>query len=300
MFYKSSYERHNEWYNKHFPSAESKTDLYKRNREADKDNLSVWLQDIFFSCLNPLLANKSGRWLTIGDAYGFDAQYILKSGNEALATDLNTDFLNVAKQEGIISSCSAQNAEKITFPDESFDYVLCKESYHHFPRPYMAVYEMLRVARSGIVIMEPQDPVTKMPLLQFLNNLFANNKTIMRRIWKNRFSYEPVGNFVYKVSEREFEKIAAGLGLRLVAFKKINPNFWFKGAEYVSHKNKAMLFMKTKCKKAFRDFLVRLRLVPAQTLVSVIFKTMPDNATIHNMKQEGYRLVYIPKNPYAS
>lgn len=115
MFYKSSYERHNEWYNKHFPSAESKTDLYKRNREADKDNLSVWLQDIFFSCLNPLLANKSGRWLTIGDAYGFDAQYILKSGNEALATDLNTDFLNVAKQEGIISSCSAQNAEKITF-----------------------------------------------------------------------------------------------------------------------------------------------------------------------------------------
>jgi len=300
MRHNESYNRHNEWYNEHFPSESSKSDFYGKVRATGKNNVAYWLQQLFFSCLDPLLDRKDQSWLTVGDAYGFDAQYILNSGNKALATDLNTDFLNVALKEGIINSCAAENEEKLSREDNSFDFVLCKESYHHFPRPYAAMYEMIRVARSGVVVMEPQDPVTKMPLLLMLSNLFAQNGQFINKLWKNRFSFEPVGNFVYKVSEREFEKLAAGLGLPMVGFKKINPNYWLKGAESISTDQYSRQFLIIKMKKLLFDTLFRLRIMPSQVLTTVIFKQLPDEHTINLLKKSGYHLVYIPQNPYLN
>lgn len=298
MDYKESYKRHQEWYNKHFPSNQSKTDMYRKVRQAGKDNVANWLQKIFFSCLDPLLHHKRRNWLTVGDAYGFDAQYIQNSNNIVLATDLNIDFLGVAVNEKIIEFCAAENAERLTFENDSFDYVLCKESYHHFPRPYAAVYEMLRVAKSAVVIIEPQDPITKMPLLLLIINLLAPNSKLINKIWKNRFSYEPVGNFVYKVSEREFEKLAAGLGLPMIAFKKINPNFWFKNSEMVPANNKMKKFLSIKIKKNILDILVRLKIIPSQVLASIIFKEKPNEETVKLLKLTGYKLINISGNPY--
>ena len=300
MCHKESYNRHNEWYNEHFPSESAKSDFYGKVRTTGKNNVAHWLQQLFFSCLDPLLDRKDRSWLTVGDAYGFDAQYILNSGNKALATDLNTDFLSVALKEGIINACAAENAEKLSREDNSFDFVLCKESYHHFPRPYAAMYEMIRVARSGVVVMEPQDPVTKMPLLLMLSNLFTRNGQFINKLWKNRFSFEPVGNFVYKVSEREFEKLAAGLGLPMVGFKKINPNYWFKGAESISTDQYSRQFFFIKMKKFLFDSLFKLGLMPSQVLTTVIFKQLPDGHTINLLKKSGYHLVYIPQNPYLN
>lgn len=171
-----SYDLHNQWYNKHFPTNSSKTALYEKYRSAGKNNIAHWLQQIFFNCLDPLLKAQAQSWLTVGDAYGFDAQYIAASGNRSLATDLNTDLLAVALQQGVIEAYAAENAEKLSFEDNHFDYVLCKESYHHFPRPYAAMYEMIRVARKGVVVIEPQDPVVRMPLLLLLRNLLASRK----------------------------------------------------------------------------------------------------------------------------
>lgn len=298
MPYKKSYHLHNEWYNKHFPSEHSKTELYTKVKSAGEKNIAYWLQQVFFKALDPLLDQKNHSWLTVGDAYGFDAQYIEASNNKALATDLNIDFLTVALREGIVTACAAENAEKLSFDDNYFDYVLCKESYHHFPRPYAAMYEMIRVARSAVVIIEPNDPVSKMPGLLMLNNILSSNGWFLRKIWKNRFSYEPVGNFVYKVSEREFEKLAAGLGLQMVAFKKINPNFWFKDADQIQANNKSSIFMIIKIKKYFLDLLVKMKLIPSQVLATIIFKQLPDKETINLLKTDGYDLVNIPENPY--
>ncbi|RZM07622.1 MAG: class I SAM-dependent methyltransferase, partial [Pedobacter sp.] len=230
MFHQESYARHSEWYNLHFPGRVEKLNYYKQKKDAGRSTVASWLQQLFFDCLDPLLSREDS-WLTVGDAYGFDAEYIIAKGSKALATDLSTDFLAVAKQQGIIQDFAAENAERLSFAGNQFDYVLSKESYHHFPRPYAAMYEMVRVARKGVVIIEPQDPVSKMPSLLFLTNMLASRTSLLNRAWKNRFSYEPVGNFVYKVSEREFEKFAAGLGLAMVAFKHINPNFYSAGTE---------------------------------------------------------------------
>ena len=299
MYHQESYDRHGNWYNQHFPTREAKVNHYHNAKVSGGDTVSQWLQLIFFSCLEPLLQSSANRWLTVGDAYGFDAQYILSKGSSAVATDLNIDFLEVAKQEGVVNEYAAENAEKLSFNNSTFDYVLCKESYHHFPRPYAALYEMIRVAKKGIIIIEPQDPVSKMPLLLLVTNLLTSKSKLLHKAWKNRFSFEPVGNFVYKVSEREFEKFAAGLNLPLVAFKKINPNFYFKGAENMTTDTKNKRFLSIQLKKRFLDLLVKFKIIPGQVLSTIIFKHVPEAYTIQQLKSDGYHLISIPKNPYV-
>jgi len=300
MFNKESYKKHEDWYNRQFPTGQSKAAyLQKHQLNSAADHIEKWLQHLFFCCIDPLLEAKDESWLTIGDAYGFDAGYILKMGSHVTASDLNTDFLSIAKKEGLIQHFSAQNAEQLSYPQNTFDYLLCKESYHHFPRPYAALYEMIRVAKKGIVLIEPQDPVSRMPLLLFLMNVLSGFKGLTAKVWKNRFSYEPVGNFVYKLSERELEKFAAGLNLPLVAFKGINPNFYFKGAETSlrSYRNKE--FRSIYLRKKLTDFAVKLRLIPSQVLSAVVFKELPEDQLLKKLEKSGYRLIYIPKNPYA-
>jgi ubiquinone/menaquinone biosynthesis C-methylase UbiE len=301
MFHEESYKKHAEWYSNQFPDDRSRIDqlqLHKLN-DAGKD-IGKWLQDLFFTCLDPLTREMSQNWLTIGDAYGFDAQYLLGKGQNATASDLDTNFLRLAKNEGIISDFSAQNAEQLSYPADSFDYLLCKEAYHHFPRPYAALYEMIRVARKGMVLIEPQDPISKMPLLLMLMNLFSGFRhNLPAKFWKNRFSYEPVGNFVYKISAREIEKFAAGLNLPLVAFKGINPNFYFKGAELEESALKNRKFRGIYLRKKLADLGVFLRLIPCQVLCAIAFKELPNEELIKALKQADYQLVHIPKNPYV-
>jgi ubiquinone/menaquinone biosynthesis C-methylase UbiE len=301
MFQEESYNKHGNWYNNLFPTEESKKAFFQKFKDADQNTINNWLQQIQFSCIDPLINTQDQKWLTVGDAYGLDANYILKNGNNqsAHASDLNSDFLVVSNQEGFISDFSAQNAEKLSFEDNSLDYVLCKETYHHFPRPYMAVYEMLRVAKKGVVIIEPQDPISKMPAFLFVTNILAAiNDKLVKKVWKNRFSYEPVGNFVYKVSEREFEKLAAGLSLPLVAFKRINSNFYFKGAETTKATSDNFKFLKLKLKKRIFDLLVSLKMCSSQVLCTIIYKEIPAEKDLQDLKKAGYYIVRIPVNPY--
>lgn len=301
MFQEESYNKHGNWYNKLFPTEESKKAFLQKFKDADQNTVNNWLQKIKFSCIDPLISQAGQSWFTVGDAYGMDAHYITSNGNKqsAHASDLNSDFLSVAQSEGFIKEFSAENAEKLSFQDNTFDYILCKETYHHFPRPFMAVYEMLRVCKKAVVIIEPQDPISKIPALLFVSNVLAAiNDKLVQKFWKNRFSYEPVGNFVYKVSEREFEKLAAGINLPLVAFKKINSHFYFKGAETMKASPGNLKFITLKVKKKIFDILVGLGFFSSQVLSSVIYKVMPDEQELKRLKAGGYRMVQIPVNPY--
>ncbi len=115
MYHQESYNRHGNWYNQQFPNREAKVKHYHKAKTSGKKTVSRWLQQIFFNCLEPLLQDREHSWLTVGDAYGFDAQYILSKGSSALATDLNIDFLEVAKQEGVVKEYAAENAENLSF-----------------------------------------------------------------------------------------------------------------------------------------------------------------------------------------
>ena len=119
--------------------------------------------------LKPLLKQKN-TWLTIGDYNGFEAQYFKEHNQSVVASDISDAFLKEAKKEGFIEEFKKLNVEHLDLSENSFDYLSCREAFHHFPRAYLGLYEMIRVAKKGVVLIEPFDVLLKMPLLLFLKN----------------------------------------------------------------------------------------------------------------------------------
>ena len=103
------------------------------------------------------------------------------------------------------------NAEKMRFPDNTFDGVFCAATLHHLEHPEQGVKEMLRVLKpgGGFVLMEPH--------LWFPKNLFQtvfikeerNNKYIRRKYyneWIKKFAIPDakIENFIYTIPFPKF------------------------------------------------------------------------------------------------
>jgi ubiquinone/menaquinone biosynthesis C-methylase UbiE len=268
------------------------------HRLMEQDSIHGWRHDRMYRSLEPLMA-WGGRWLTIGDGIGTDANWLIGQGATAVASDIGDALLQQAQQRGLIQEFRKENAEHIQLPDQSFDFVLCKEAYHHFPRPYLAVYEMLRVCGRAIVLIEPQDPIQQMPLLLFLKNTLQRFAPgMLSRLWKNQYSFETVGNYVYKISEREVEKIAMGMGYRAVAFYGLN-DCPLDHPDMNKMPPDPKLFRVVKRQIAWKNWLSRLGIIPYRLLCCVIFKTTPPPQIIQQLETHGYRYIALPPNPYA-
>ena len=239
-------------------------------------------------------------WLTIGDYSGLEANYLLQKNQNAVASDLSDAMLKEAKSEGLVKEYSKQNVEKLTYNDNSFDYIVCKEAFHHFPRAYLGLYEMIRVSKTAtILVTEPIDILSKMSLLVFLKNIFDKvNPLLINKIWKNRFSWENVGNYVFKISEREIEKISMGIGLPCIAFKHYDH---FKSHVSISGMIDSLnqkLYKRIKRKLKLRSFISILGLIPHSSICTVIFKKQPDKIVLRDLKKLGFTILPLPTNPY--
>ena len=82
------------------------------------------------------------HWFTVGDGrFGLDAIRLKKRGvSDVLATDIDESLLRAAREQGLLPEYRVENAEKLSFANNAFDYGFCKEAYHHFPRPMIALY----------------------------------------------------------------------------------------------------------------------------------------------------------------
>ena len=300
---KVSYEMHKMHYEKTF-------DLSRLNTWKNKDTVDYWRHKRMYNNLNVLIETYPGcSWLTVGDGrYGSDANYILSQGvEEVLATDISDRYLKIAKQEGFISDYKVENAEGLTFLDNSFDFVLCKEAYHHFPRPALALYEMLRVAKKGVVLIEPQDGNILVPsrfnIITAYKWLFRAIKNrlkavINRKAYYSYGGYEDVGNYVYTVSEREIEKVALGLNLRTVCFKGIN-DVYIDGVEFENAHVDSKLFIEVKEKVRKLDKQSIRGLASYNILISIILKDRPAKDLMDALVKEGFTLHNLPYNPYV-
>src|SRR5688572_24937831 len=52
---------------------------------------------------------------------------------------------------------SFQDAEKVTFEDDSFDFCVAADGLHHCQSPHRGLLELYRVARRGVIVLEPRD-----------------------------------------------------------------------------------------------------------------------------------------------
>lgn len=269
-----------------------------------KDTVDYWRHMRMYKPVTPLVKYyPNTKWITIGDGhYGLDSIRLkeMEPSIDVLPTDISPGCLEFALSKGMISKFEQVNAEKIPYKDVYFDFAFCKESFHHFPRPYAAVYEMLRVSGKAIIFLEPND-ITDQPIPV---RIIINIKQLLKRlIGKKNFhidtwSYEPSGNYVYGLSKRELEKIALGLNLPVVAYYYYN-DLYEGGVEYEKVGSNSKLFKRLKLKLRISNVLCRLGLLTYNKMNAIIFKYPPPDDLVHSLKESGFKFIYLPRNPYV-
>ncbi len=206
----------------------------------------------------------ASQWMTVGDGrYGSDAAYLHARGVDVIATNLTDERLRYAKEQGFIPVYRVENAERISMPDNACDFVLCKEAYHHFPRPPMALYEMLRVSRVAVVLIEPMDDP------KFLDGAKRLLKTVIRGDREQQF--EPSGNFLYRLNLRELRKLMTAAGGEVLAFKGINDFFYARFANHAANQFNVGSFV-TRFAIWVQDVLTNSRLLGIGLGCVIVFK----------------------------
>ncbi len=264
------------------------------------DTLDSWRHQRMREPVKPLASmDKDASWLTIGDGrFGSDAHFLLSLGvSNVHCTDISDTLLKIGNERGFIGTYSAQNAEAIQFADEAFDYIYCKEAFHHCPRSYIALHEMFRVAKKAVVITEPWDDVVEPApfsiLLRLARRLMGRKNT--------EHGFESVGNYVYSISPREVEKFLLGMHYSCVAFFSVN-DAYFSGIEFIKLNSRSpkdlLIKLKLKVRIFILDILCWLKIKRPSMLIAILFKEQPTRQLIASLKTYGWLVKEMPKNPY--
>lgn len=105
---------------------------------------------------------------------------------------------------------SYQDAQHLTFEAQSFDHVFVSDGLHHCDSPHRGLLEMFRVARKSVIVFESRDS-----LLMRLGKRagfvpdYEVEAVIGSGMGHGGVNNTEVPNFVYRWTEREFEKTIA-------------------------------------------------------------------------------------------
>ena len=196
---------------------------FETNRPHGAGSLYGYLMDYKFqrvqAMLDSDLAGKSVLDICCGS--GMDAEYLARAGAQVTALDISPGAIDRARARaerfGVRYELVVGDAEDLPFPDLSFDYVFVHDGLHHLPEPRVAIQEMARVARRGLIITEPAQAALTQMLIRI---------GIMK-------PYEDAGNFVVRFSAAELESLVVGGGFRrirsaryLVKYGHPPPEWW--------------------------------------------------------------------------
>jgi ubiquinone/menaquinone biosynthesis C-methylase UbiE len=127
-----------------------------------------WLQPSVLAALEGL---EFASMLDVGCGTGALLAKVLavRPTTDAHGIDLSPGMLAVARERlGASANLRVGDAEALPLADDTVDVVVCVDSFHHYPRPDVALVEMRRVLRSGgsIVLAEWRLPA---PLRRLMN-----------------------------------------------------------------------------------------------------------------------------------
>lgn len=272
--------------------AESEHQMALPSRYTRPNSVDNWRHTRMLDLTRPLWqSHPESRWITVGDGrYGSDAAYLHSNGVSVVATSLTDDRLKYAYEHGYIPAFQAENAERISIGNDAVDFVLCKEAYHHFPRPPVALYEMLRVASRAVVLIEPLDNPRALDGI----------KSLIKRVIRGdrELQFEPSGNFLYRLNVRELGKLMTAMGGEVLAFKGINDFYHSRLGSHDAHEPTPG-FLITRLGVAIQNWLSKVGLLGYGLGCVVIFKKQPESSTLESLQRAGYRIVDLPKNPYV-
>ena len=267
--------------------------LYMPSRYTAPASVDNWRHTRMLSSAKTLVdAMPASEWMTVGDGnYGSDAAYLNGLGVRAVATSLVASSLQVAAEKGYIREYREENAEDLSMEDGAVDFVLCKEAYHHFPRPPIALYEMLRVARVGVLLIEP---IVGKRVLDGL-------KTLVKRVIRgdSETLFEPAGNFIYRLNIQEMANLMTAAGEACIAYRRFN-DFYMPGLGAERAEGWTRGHVLTRAGVAVQDGLARMELLAWGLASVIVFKGMPAPQLLSALRRDGFTVQMLPVNPYAS
>jgi ubiquinone/menaquinone biosynthesis C-methylase UbiE len=298
-FEEDSYSRHAQSYS---GTKNATEELNRYLNWFEKDTVDLQRHLRMLSILNPFLHTfPKASWITVADGrFGTSATYIEKKGGRVTATDIDDTFLILAGKHGLITTYAKANAEALPFADNAFDFSYCKQAYHHFPRPFLSLYEMLRVSRKAVLFTEPADWVP----LPVTGRILQLAKRTLKRMLNIKVIHSDSGNFeavdqnyVFTISEREMEKSAMALNLPAVAFKRFH-DVYIPGVEDELSELRGPLSLKLNRKRLQNRLMTAMGLLRPNTIQYILFKELPSEELLRQLKQENYTYVLLPVNPY--
>jgi 2-polyprenyl-3-methyl-5-hydroxy-6-metoxy-1,4-benzoquinol methylase len=123
-----------------------------------------------------------------------------------------------ARRYGFAARFLVADAEHLPFPNRSFDVVAVHDGLHHLDDPYRAIREMARVARDGVLILEPAQAT----LTQLAVRLGVAEQV------------EEAGNYVRRLVPQDVEHCLRQAGFGRVAWQRTlmyyphEPFSWFR------------------------------------------------------------------------
>lgn len=258
----------------------------------DPETVDNWRHLRMRAGLKPLLEHSpNASWLTIGDGnYGSDAYFLNQNGAKAVASSLTDSTLVVAANKGYLTNFRAENAESLSQEDKSVEYTLCKEAYHHFPRPAVAFYEMVRISSKAVVLIEPAEGNGRI-----LNRFKRWMKTKLRG--DTEFDFEVSGNYIFRLSVREMEKMMIAMNSKTIAYRYFNDYYNESyGGDAISPESRGLRL--TKLGIWIQDILCRLHLMDWGLVTFISFNGILEDSLRQKLKTEGYQVKNLPVNPY--
>ncbi len=306
----------------HFASHQAQTNhlsaraqLTRSDFENYEKSVDAWRHHRMMAPFQPFAELDNYSWLTVGDANGWDAARLISMGAQNVAaSDLSGVRLENAKKEGLINEYRVENAESLSLADKSVDIVFCKEAFHHFPRPWLGLYEMLRVAKRAVLLIEPRDWIIDRGPLNILGpkgtirslmiwmkqklGLSLPNQPVSKlfRVG-DKPGYEEVGNYIFSLSSRELEKVALGLNLPAIALLGLNDVFEKGLSQHEANESNSEY-------RRIRDCLEKadtasLAGIGGTTyLLAAVFIELPSPEFIKHLTSKGWHFKFLDSNPY--
>jgi SAM-dependent methyltransferase len=104
---------------------------------------------------------------------------------------------------------SYQDAEALTYPDNSFDFCIVHHGLHHCRSPHKAIGEMLRVARLGTLTIEPADNhFTSLGVRLGFGQDYEHAAVHSHDYLFGGVRNSSVPNYIYRFTAREIRKTA--------------------------------------------------------------------------------------------
>ncbi len=160
--------------------------------------------DFYKHVVADIINDRAASVLVIGGT-DRDAGVLSELGfSDALITNLD---IGQPAHDDARFQMALQDAESLTYPDASFDFVVAHEVLHHCHSPHRALLEAYRVARRGVLAIEARDSALMQLLVRLhVAQAYERAAVIAHSGESGGVRDSDVPNFVFRWTEREVEK----------------------------------------------------------------------------------------------